>query len=132
PSSLQSFLNSDSARAKEGGNFVEPDGFLLGTALHSRCTLGHAATGCATRLSIRRSSRVIYQYSYCLRLFSKFVLRLPRVCHTPLGGGFLNGQPNNDWGGRMSAFGGKAYMMLALQMSAFDPKRTLRSQGASL
>jgi hypothetical protein len=30
-------------------------------------------------------------------LFSKFVLRLPRVCHTPLGGGFLNGQPNNDW-----------------------------------
>ena len=74
-------------------------------ALHPRCTVGHAATGCAARLSIRRSSRVIYQYTYCLRLFSKFVLRLPRVFHTPLGGEFLNGQPNNDWGGRMSAFG---------------------------
>src|SRR3974390_1693746 len=75
-------------------------------ALHK---LGHAATGCAARPSARRPSRVIYQYTYCLRLFSKFVLILPRLFFTPpLGGGFLNGQPNNDWGDSISAFGGLA------------------------
>jgi hypothetical protein len=67
-----------------------------------RRTMGHAATRCASRLSARRPIRVIYQYTYCLRLFSKVVLSFS----PPIRRWILNGQPNNDWGGRISAFGG--------------------------
>ena len=51
---------------KEGGSdsvfgllFFRP--FILATAFHSPAQRAHAATECAARLSIRRSSRVIYR-----------------------------------------------------------------------